>query len=435
MCLTDQDTSVYFGIGDWGGMCGWNGAQCEAGKKSQPCSWTYGAENVEEGLPCPYVNHHGDSNHKVEGRLQRTIAELMKQRYTTMSGQGKGHQFVLNVGDNFYPGGLDVHCGKGPNQPIMSQFETVWKGVYEDMATTLEWWSVLGNHDYGGVCYIKGWDQQIWYTYQQDKWVMPGQYWMRTVQYKDFKADFFFLDGNEHDTPNEGVSDAGHSICQTGLEGTKSPFCQAQYYPGTGGDCQVSGPHNPGHCVQWFADLVAAQYNWITKAMKESDADWQIVVTHYPASYGLGKQINWGKWLEPMGVDLLVTGHKHLQKIAYLGVHDHVDTGKSAWVITGGGGGVTTDSMPVTDSGEDDSYGFMEFVMTASELNIKTYSHGGVDRKLVIHNQTTVAPVDKKSDEELLKLGLIPEELVKFGYMPEIKKSYHRNQTTITTVV
>jgi len=272
---------------------------------------------------------------------------------------------------------------------------------------------------------------------------MPGQYWMRTVQYKDFKADFFFLDGNWKDTPpgGEGGGPLGyrHNICQTGLEGTKEAHCQAEFYPGTGADCLASGPHNPGHCVQFFEDLITAQYNWVVKAMKESDADWQIVVTHYPASYNLGHAgstlINWAQWLEPMGVDLLVSGHKHLQYIAYKGVHENIDTGKSAWVITGGGGGVSTDSLPVTNSGDDDSYGFMEFVMTASELNIKTYSHGGLDAKLIVRNQTTVAPVDKKSDEELLKLGLIPEELVKFGYMPEIKKSYHRNQTTITTVV
>merc|ERR1712205_234163 len=154
-------------------------------------------------------------------------------------------------------------------------FETIWKGVYQDMATELELWSVLGNHDYGGVCYTKGWDQQIWYTYQQDKWVMSGQYWMRTVQYKDFKADFFFLDGNEHDTPNEGVKDGGHSPCQTGLVDdtmggppdplNKNAHCEAKYYPGARGNCQASGPHSPGHCIQWFADLVNAQYNWVTK--------------------------------------------------------------------------------------------------------------------------------------------------------------------------
>jgi len=57
--------------------------------------------------------------------------------------------------------------------------------------------------------------------------------------------------------------------------------------------------------------------------------------------------------------------------------------------------------------------------MTASELNIKTYSHGGTEGKLILRNQTTVAPVEKKSDKELLELGLIPEELVKFGRMPE----------------
>lgn len=423
MCHQDKDTAVFFGIGDWGGMCGWNGKPCEASKKSQDCGYAYGMENIDENSPCPMNNHNGISNKPIEGRVQKTIANLMMQRYKTMGDQGNAHQYVLNVGDNFYPGGVDVHCGKGPNAGVMQQFETVWKGIYESVATELEWWSVLGNHDYGGVCYIKGWDQQIWYTYQQDKWVMPGQYWMRTVQYKDFKVDFFMLDGNDADTPNQGVSVANHNICQTGLEGTKEPFCQAEYYPGSGGDCPVSGPHNPGHCVQWFQDLVNQQYNWLVKAMKASDADWQIIVTHYPASYGLGHQINWAKWLEPFGVDLMVSGHKHLQKIAYLGTHDNIDTGKSAWVITGGGGGVTTDSMPVRDSGEDDSYGFMEFVMTASELNIKTYTHGGTARKLILHNQTTVAPVDKKSDEELLKLGLIPEELVKFGTMPEIKKT------------
>jgi hypothetical protein len=257
---------------------------------------------------------------------------------------------------------------------------------------------------------------------------------MRTVQYKDFKADFFFLDGNWFDTPNTGVGkEPEHNICNP--DSNPGHFCEQEYYPGTGGDCQDSGPHNPGGCTQWFDDLQTAQYNWVVKAMHDSDADWQIVVTHYPAGYNLGRAgkslINWAQWLEPMGVDLLVTGHKHEQRIAYLGTHEAIDTGKSAWVITGGGGGVTTDSLPVKSDGNDDAYGFMEFTMSASELNIKTYSHGGTQGKLIVRNQTTVAPVEKKSDKELLELGLIPEELVKFGRMPAIPQPYLRNQTAI----
>merc|ERR1719384_708744 len=116
----------------------------------------------------------------------------MSERNDVLKEQGTPPRFVINVGDNFYPGGIDIHCGK-PWQKS-HQFQSMWRDVYPGDLTKMEWWGVLGNHDYGGVCYIKGWDQQIYYTWHDDKWVLPAQYWKRTVQYENFKAEFFLTE-------------------------------------------------------------------------------------------------------------------------------------------------------------------------------------------------------------------------------------------------
>jgi hypothetical protein len=265
------------------------------------------------------------------------------------------------------------------------QFQQVWKNVYPGPLTDeMEWMSVLGNHDYGGVCYIKGWDQQIWYTYHSPTWVMPGQYYKRSVQYKTFKIDLFMIDGNWFDTDNTGIgAQPNHNICNRNSNPGK--YCELDNYPGNGGICDGSGPDSGDDCPGWFNTLWNAQYKWLMKEVPASDAEWQIVVMHYPGNYNLGTGgkdfIEWQKWGPAMGIDLLVTGHTHFQQILYGDFsRTHGDWSETATVITGGGGGVTTEAIP-SPNGNDDSYGYMEFTVSLKEINIKTYTHGGVQNK------------------------------------------------------
>jgi len=300
---------------------------------------------------------------------------------------------------------VDSHCGDGnPPQGAFekSQFAQIFEAMYpvEDLGN-IEWWSVLGNHDYGGVCYIKGWDQQIFYTWKpQGRWVMPAQYWQRRAQFKTFNVDFFFLDSNILDAEYPSV-DPNHNICSQ--DNNPGKYCSVGKFPpaaGTdAGSCPVTGPTSVDACVQWFRDNWKLQYKWFLDAVKASDADWQIVVSHYPASYNPGKAqdasfLLWPDVARDAGIDLIVAGHKHEQMVVYRQVEGGVDLGDTAWVITGGGGGVTSEYIP-TDSGNDDAYGFMDMTISLETLDIVSISHGGVAGNYIERQKTTVYPRSK----------------------------------------
>jgi hypothetical protein len=65
-----------------------------------------------------------------------------------------------------------------------------------------------------------------------------------------------------------------------------------------------------------------------------------------------------------------------------------------SWVVSGGGGGVTSEHAPDV-SGNDDQYGFMDLTLTKEELTIEAISHSGaIRRKMAIghvwnHTSTT----------------------------------------------
>jgi len=86
-----------------------------------------------------------------------------------------------------------------------------------------------------------------------------------------------------------------------------------------------------------------------------------------------------------------VVGHTHLQHLYTLGSADPNALGKdfpTTYVITGGGGGITSEGGPDM-SGDDDQYGFVEFTVSRSSLNINMISHGGVSHQKWISRRTT----------------------------------------------
>jgi len=421
-CADDAHEAVWFGIGDWGGMCGFNGAECVEGVVNKDCQFKY-KEHAKPGEPCLF-NLPGRIQHaELEGDMQQRIGGLMSKRNDALKQAGAPPQFIVNAGDNFYPGGVDVHCGNNDvEQHIKNQFEYVWHRVYKgELTERMEWWGVLGNHDYGGVCYVKGWDQQVLYTYDSpdSHWITPGQFWMRSVQYKNMKMDFYFIDGSWYDTKSGGGGlDKRHNICQYGQDNT-GKYCENKYYPGPGATCPGTGPYNGGDCENWFTTLWSAQYKWLMDKVPNSVADWQIVVTHYPGSSALGHagldRVDWREWGPKMGLDLIISGHKHYQRIFKGGLQENIELWDKGTVsvVLGGGGGITSDNPgPLSLDGNDDAYGFMEFHATLEEIKITAYSHGGLQGNLIVRNSTSVLPVLKKSDDEIIKAGLDPQNLL-----------------------
>ncbi len=89
--------------------------------------------------------------------------------------QTRGCDFVQLLGDNLYDSGAS------------SVDDTIWQDKFEVpyAAVNLDFWAVLGNHDYGhnglGTDWGKG-KNEIEYTKKSTKWKMPAAYWERTVE-------------------------------------------------------------------------------------------------------------------------------------------------------------------------------------------------------------------------------------------------------------
>jgi len=251
-----------------------------------------------------------------------------------------------------------------------------------------EWLSVLGNHDYGGVCFNMGWTQQIWYTWNQassQRWIMPAQYYFRQARFgigaDTITADMWFLDTNVEDTS----MDENHDICSkpgnTYMKnaGSKSGGWYCKGFLGEWkskhegyGVCENTNLTSPYDCGQHFKALWAEQIKWLAHGLKHSHADWQIIVTHFPAHYPKIKDALKGLSAK-YGVDLIVTGHTHGQELYYKRDIYGEDFGDTAVIVSGGGGGIFSEGTPNRD-GHDNQYGFMDLTISKTEIGIKSYS-------------------------------------------------------------
>merc|ERR1712083_761605 len=90
------------------------------------------------------------------------------------------------------------------------------------------------------------------------RWIMPGQYWKRVVQFQDFTAEFIFLDSNYEDTfgPTGAMN---HNICGQKGNTDASWYCGAQSTGHAlqkgGTTCDKTGPTDLDSCAGWFQKL------------------------------------------------------------------------------------------------------------------------------------------------------------------------------------
>ncbi|CAK9108272.1 unnamed protein product [Durusdinium trenchii] len=333
-----------FAIGDWGGMDGsldtaqgrLNIVAYDWGKRPGPSVFPRSRWNkahtvqlcdhkqlVEcfntRGQPpcipeCGYVPG-------VDDNPQILVAEAFKARAAL-----KDPQYILNVGDNFYWGGIEKTCGEPMNKiayPTKHQFDQIFEGVYQGAGLSHKpWFSVLGNHDWGGFKFGNAWDQQMSYTWASNRWVLPAPYYKTSVSYADlgFDVDYYFLDSNFVDAkpPEE---DPNHNMCSR-KNNKPSATCGA-----------ADGPTSVDSCPAWFAALWAEQKDWVTQLLPKSQATWQIAVTHFPCGHEQG----FYKGLANMGLDLLVTGHRHDQELWFPDDYAKNHMGITC-IVTGGGG-------------------------------------------------------------------------------------------------
>lgn len=371
MCFEGEDDEHVLLIGDWGGVDPGVAAN-NAGKPDRPY------------LP------------EFDYMPQARVAEQFNKRASqTMP------RYILNVGDNFYWGGCDGTCGNmtmeesvasfgggdrghkeqyqrfdinsagpyvnafGCSDQFYSIFETMYLGPGLD---DKPWLSCLGNHDYGGRHYWAPWEQQIAYTWSPSgRWVMPGLYYHQHVQYpsKDFSVDYYILDTNLGDAVQPDRVPK-HNICsrEHNLRMSCAPF----------------GPANADHCVKWFQDLWDQQVLWLRTRLTESRADWKIIVTHFPPETCVpnpGFVLDLKGLGEEFGIDLIVSGHRHSQGLYESGENGFSTTAGIPYIVTGGGGGITSDGLPGNDIQGTWQYGFMDMTINKTDIIIEAINQAG----------------------------------------------------------
>jgi hypothetical protein len=352
VCINTTGQHEVFIIGDWGGVL-----SGEPGRGPEP------------------------ADHRNKGRLKRKFVlgldDVAQQKVAAQMAK-RAKQFdpdyILNVGDNFYWGGVATTCcqSRSSSDHRRDNFSAdQWGSIFEDMYTGpgldgKQWLGVLGNHDYGGFMYSAGWDQTIMYSWKElphgrpQRWVTPALYWRSGLHYPDFSVDYFFVDSNYVEAL-EPFEQMGTNICSFAFNPDVS--CAAE-----------GGPKSIDDCQQWFDRLWKTQRGWLEEGLATSAADWQVVVTHHPPTYAPEE---WKNLTEEYGIDLMVVGHMHSQ-IVY-GADEAANLiAPTVWVVSGGGGGITSDYVPSLDD-PDDQYGFMHMTMSKEELRIVNIDHNGLE--------------------------------------------------------
>merc|ERR1712217_939914 len=131
--------------------------------------------------------------------------------------------------------------------------------------------------------------------------------------------------------------------------------------------------------TDWFLQLWLEQMPWISNTLKGSQSDWRIIVTHYPPQF---RQDDWARLAVRNSIDLIVSGHRHEQKVS----NRDPEVGGAAWAISGGGGGITSEHLPRVD-GNDDQYGFFDVTISKTAIKLEAISHGGI-----LRSTTVIAP-------------------------------------------
>lgn len=188
--------------------------------------------------------------------------------------------FVLSVGDNFYPNGV-----KSVDDP---RWEETFVKAYASPGLQVPWHVALGNHDYRGSV-----QAQIDYSAKSPRWRLPARYYTYAEKTPaGVSVQFFVLD--------------------------TSPF--------------HTGLHKGAHSDVAKQDTVA-QLAWLERELAASKADWKVLVGHHPMRTGGVrrdmKETSLDAVLSPVmkkhGVKIYFCGHEHdAQHIEFDGLHHFV---------------------------------------------------------------------------------------------------------------
>jgi len=186
--------------------------------------------------------------------------------------QTKKPDFILSLGDNFYPDGV--------TSTTDDKWESTWRRIFVHPNLFCPWYSILGNHDY-----ILNPEAQIdYYKEKRDtRWIMPSRYYHFTKIFGDKTLQIICLDTVELDLISTQYLLPKSVIRREKISQSKSD----------------------------------AQLLWLEQTLMNSKADWLIVIGHYNMYTGgwHGSNRNLINMLKPIfikyQVDMYFAGHCH----------------------------------------------------------------------------------------------------------------------------
>jgi tartrate-resistant acid phosphatase type 5 len=236
--------------------------------------------------------------------------------------------FIVTTGDNFYQQGV-----ASVNDPHWTRSFT---NVYKELTREVDWYPTLGNHDYQRTGNPQA---EIDYSTINPRWHMPSTYYTTVATTADSqRVRLVFIDSN--------------------------PFV-AMYY---------SDSKYPAMQQQ----DTAAQRRWIDSTLANAREEWTIVVGHHPIYSGGGEHFNTPELvtgLMPMlnkyKVQAYICGHEHnLQHLKPAG--SYVD-----YIISGGGGDVTTPDSIAGTRYQKATAGFTDIAIRNDSLFLQFIDRGG----------------------------------------------------------
>lgn len=270
--------------------------------------------------PAPAFVALGDWGRDGE-RSQGDVARAMAQAASEIRSR-----FVISVGDNFYPAGV-----QSADDP---QWKTSFENVYTAPSLQTPWYAALGNHDYRGRP-----SAQLAYARRGNRWRMPDRnYLVSSAESGIAGLDIFVIDT----TPL--MADYDEALTRL-----------------LRGRVRVPKPSWP--------------MAWLERALEHSDADWKVVVGHHPIYSGghHGSSPKLGARLEPMfrayGVQAYLFGHDHALQ--------HIQVGGVAHICTGAGASAGRAGVIKGTRFRHSEPGFAMFVLQAHALHLEFRNFNG----------------------------------------------------------
>lgn len=241
-------------------------------------------------------------------------------------------QFVISTGDNFYPSG------------VISEQDPLFRYSFEDIYTAfslqVDWYPVLGNHDYKSNP-----DAEVAYSKISRRWKMPARYYSKK----------FAIGGDTSKQVLIVFMDTNPLI--------KEFYANAEYGPNVRGQDTTQ------------------QKNWLNTVLSDASPSikWKIVVGHHPMYTG-GSRTNaydtqairnsLKSILDKYNVDVYLTGHEHsLQHLK--------PAGKTHHFISGAASEKTPVKLIEGSEMVASEYGFMLFSVTKNQLRVHTINDEG----------------------------------------------------------